>query len=546
MNQILHIFVKDARRFWGEISLSVAITAAFAWLYPHQWVGPDHLHGVMGNQGSVGYQLVIAGYILRTLVPVSWGLLIIRIVHAESLVGDRQFWLSRPYEWTKLLAAKLLFLLAFILVPLFAAQSALLAETGFNPFAYVPGLLYNLLLLTIIIVLPLFAIAAVTSTFAQMMLVLLEVFLGAFVLQSVVQPYIPKHFTGIEGTAYTAQGLLILGFCLCAVVAVLQYSLRRAAPARVLLFGIPALVILASPLSASYEQSHNRIDAEYPAESTPLVQLTHISLDPQSQAYETYTDNGEIAIHTQLHGTGVAPGTVLIPDAVKLEVDAPNGFRWTSKWEPSAMPKFYSDSQDGDAEVSMPRSIYEQLKDLPLTLHVSLALTQAKATSVTQIPLPRGDFSVPGFGVCAPLTGFFNPFSQATGLICRSALRDPPLTYINVIWSDTPCDVPHREPDPGVQGAGWAGTLDRDPADLNISPVQQVNFNLSNGYKGNNNGNSRYLCPGSPITFTQYERVSQTQARLTIPDFHLPAVTVSNGEVHVVYSNKTVTDKNQH
>lgn len=30
MSQILHIFYKDARRFWGEIFLSVAITAAFA------------------------------------------------------------------------------------------------------------------------------------------------------------------------------------------------------------------------------------------------------------------------------------------------------------------------------------------------------------------------------------------------------------------------------------------------------------------------------------------------------------------------------------
>jgi hypothetical protein len=189
----------------------------------------------------------------------------------------------------------------------------------------------------------------------------------------------------------------------------------------------------------------------------------------------------------------------------------------------------------------MPRSVYEQLKNLPLTLHVTLALTQAKKASVTEIALPREDFSVPGFGVCAPLTGFFNPFSQATGLICRSALRDPPLTYIGVLWSDAPCNPAFPKPDPGVQGAGWAGSLDRAPADPNFSPVQQVKFDLSNGYKNERNGQSRYLCPGSPVSFTQFERVSRTQAGITISDFHLPDVTFSNGEVHVVYSNKTTT-----
>jgi len=30
------------------------------------------------------------------------------VVHAESLVGDRQFWITRPYEWKKLLTAKAL------------------------------------------------------------------------------------------------------------------------------------------------------------------------------------------------------------------------------------------------------------------------------------------------------------------------------------------------------------------------------------------------------------------------------------------------------
>jgi hypothetical protein len=37
MNQILHIFKKDTRHFWPEILTSLAITAAFALVYPMRW-----------------------------------------------------------------------------------------------------------------------------------------------------------------------------------------------------------------------------------------------------------------------------------------------------------------------------------------------------------------------------------------------------------------------------------------------------------------------------------------------------------------------------
>ena len=38
MKQILHIFAKDARHFLPEILVSLAITAAFAWVYPSEWL----------------------------------------------------------------------------------------------------------------------------------------------------------------------------------------------------------------------------------------------------------------------------------------------------------------------------------------------------------------------------------------------------------------------------------------------------------------------------------------------------------------------------
>ena len=73
----------------------------------------------------------------------------------------------RPYDWKKLLGAKALFLVAFLYLPLLIAQCLLLFSAGFRPLSFIPGLLFNLLLITGILVLPLMAIASVTATFAR-------------------------------------------------------------------------------------------------------------------------------------------------------------------------------------------------------------------------------------------------------------------------------------------------------------------------------------------------------------------------------------------
>jgi hypothetical protein len=88
MNQTLHIFLKDARRFWVEIVLSLAVTFAFVSIGSYLW---------LGNENDAGQTLEVLALLLAMLVPVSWWILITRVIHAERLVGDTQFWITRPY-----------------------------------------------------------------------------------------------------------------------------------------------------------------------------------------------------------------------------------------------------------------------------------------------------------------------------------------------------------------------------------------------------------------------------------------------------------------
>ena len=47
----------------------------------------------------------------------------VSVVQQERVPGDRQYWLTRPYDWRCLLAAKNAFLLIFLAPPLIAAKT---------------------------------------------------------------------------------------------------------------------------------------------------------------------------------------------------------------------------------------------------------------------------------------------------------------------------------------------------------------------------------------------------------------------------------------
>src|ERR1019366_9663654 len=127
MKQILHIFVKDARHQWLEILLSLAVTLALVLTCRSRWHTGAVLYASFLPFGSMSDLPAL----LVLVVALSWWLLISPVIHEEKLVGDRQFWITRPYEWKKLLAAKVLFAIAWIGVPYLLVQALMLAEAGY-------------------------------------------------------------------------------------------------------------------------------------------------------------------------------------------------------------------------------------------------------------------------------------------------------------------------------------------------------------------------------------------------------------------------------
>ena len=173
MNQVFNILKKDIRHYWRESVGSIALLAAFARYDVRSWA----------NQGLGAYDAgtfllhsISSPGLIDALLPLSWAFVIVRVIQGESLVGDRQFWVTRPYEWKKLLCAKVIFILVVINLPLLITDIFLLARAGFPPAHYIVGLLWMQTMIGLLVLL-VAALAAVTATVVQFGLALLVVVL---------------------------------------------------------------------------------------------------------------------------------------------------------------------------------------------------------------------------------------------------------------------------------------------------------------------------------------------------------------------------------
>src|ERR1035438_2012929 len=152
MNRVLTIFMKDVRHLWPQVLVFLA-TAALA-------VVTDPALGVQRFR-----------YLALILEPVACWVLIVGVIHEERLIGHEQYWLTRPYTWKNLVAAKALFLLVFVSLPIFVCQYIILVgANGSVPSSWLGALLWRQVFFAIFIILPAVAFAAVTANLAQVLL----------------------------------------------------------------------------------------------------------------------------------------------------------------------------------------------------------------------------------------------------------------------------------------------------------------------------------------------------------------------------------------
>jgi hypothetical protein len=296
VDHIIHIFRKDIRRHWREIALSLATLGAFAWNEPSQWA-PQRFD-------EYPVRLFFSDW-FTPMVLIGWFLLIVRVVHEEVLASDRQFWVTRPYDWKKLLTAKVLFLVVFVNLPLFILQMILLSKAGFRPTEYLAGLLYLQLLWILTLILPLITLATITSSLVQAMLATIGILLGMIAVAALFSVHAIQRLTVASWIpVWLPSTIKVCAYAVIVFVLVWQYARRRTQQSRLLLIAAAAAVLIVPSPPDTFPKSEY---PQTPAGQQPLVQFAFDPAKPKRRE-DTRPEKNEVILQIPLLVSG---GTVL-------------------------------------------------------------------------------------------------------------------------------------------------------------------------------------------------------------------------------------------
>ena len=271
MTRLATLVRKDFRHFWPQVAI-------FWVLLP---IGIDLSETTFPQAGLGNFWLrgSISQELLLIAAPLACWALAIAAVHHETLVGDRQYWLTRPFGRVELAASKALFFLLAINVPLFLFQSIGLAIHGLSPAGYACDLFWRQVFFTVYFILVPAAVAAVTRTIFSSVTTLLAICVSplAWVVFTSHGQLLQQFFTWVHYCALAAAaaaGALI--------VLAVEYAWRRTLLARSLLV-VAVIAAILSPLFVSTEAAF-ALQGRFSTVAVP-ADAFRIELDPTRQPY---------------------------------------------------------------------------------------------------------------------------------------------------------------------------------------------------------------------------------------------------------------------
>lgn len=433
MKQALHIFKKDVRGLTYEVVVMLLLIAAFAAV----------------NSSPYATQLnTLANWwsgILKVFLVLSWWLLAARVVHADAIPGDRQFWLTRPYSWKSLLAAKVVFLVTLICIPMAISDAIVLHAQGFPVVSNAGGILWELLLRFNWILLVCMVVAGLTRG------------LGSFAILSLVAAIAILYSAGFQvAHSYWQLDWVIFAMGIGLIPAILFQYARRKKIAIVL-----TLCAWLLPMAGVNLELRLRppIKSEPDPTSGPDLQFL---LDPHPTRIffpRSELKPFRIPVVLPIEILGIPQGLEMRSRTVGVTLwsaadkDAPNN-KWMgglgsndavlSPDRSFPNPRFFW------LEIMVPKEVFDRATEqkAAVRVHVWAEITLYRNLASTLIG--KGEFAVPGLGFCQSANG--------NALACRTALRHPSVEV-------TGYDIA------GYRGATTEFTKRPFPAELGINPI---------------------------------------------------------------------------
>jgi hypothetical protein len=455
LKQVALIFWKDLRHLWRELILYAVLLTSFALASPQTWLG--------GPQSSFASLFV---NLLKLLMTIFWLVLMARAVHADNLVGQEQFWLTRPYTWVAMLIAKLCFVVLCIVMPFVLMQWAMLFFAGLNPFAAKAGMALSLFRFALDVWLPFLVVTSVTENFSSAFTFLATMFLGWAGLLTLLSSGMdmrtsPPYVEVIFGVLF---GGLMLG------ILTYQFARRKTMHAR---FAIAAMLILFVLLVYGYNRAafgapvKSLIRNHYSLNSSLRMVFTPTGVPYEERHEDMNVPRGEIEVKLPIQVEGLPSDWKIQDPSVAVQIKGSTGY-YAPPWQSAAVSKY------GIAFL-MPTELFNRLATSDVTVHLELAVEELRPERRKQFIVAER-FAGPMSGICALIRG---------KVICRYAYRE---------WS--PTRVETRLCNGELTGA----KLRHVPAGTVPDPV--VNEMLP--FKGN-------ACAGDLIDFIEYRSVGSVR-----------------------------------
>ncbi len=475
MKQALHIFRKDVRHLTPELAMYCGLLVAFAVVTPLRWPGAS---------GSEMLQMFAT--LVTFLLPIAWLVLITRTVHEESLVGDHQFWVTRPYRWSSLLGAKMLFLAVCILAPFAVVQAYLVLRAGLELGAALESVFLNLLFFVGIVLLPFTLLAAVTASISRTVLALTVLALSwAGVLALLDNLTIPRVMPPF---VFQACSLLVAGSLVGTLI--YQYATRRTERTWTMLlttgvfyfglyFGCSATNL--GGLSSVLIRQH------YPLAKSGTVSLsfTPSASGPAARVRPSITDTqGMEPVELPLAYRDADPAARVQDASVSFTIDGP-GFHYVSPWRSLAM-------ESEDLILLVPSSIFWSVQGTSVRMHVSVAAERLLPGQPETVKV-SDRFRVPDGGVCVLLRRNIS----GNNLSCWYSGHGPSPTRVTGPVSGESCGGTTHAAVSVIHSLGGG---------IRVDPVAQSLVPLGGA-----------VCPGAVLTFIPYRSAGNFRLEMDLP-----------------------------
>jgi hypothetical protein len=450
MRQAIHIFKKDVRQFRVAIGVVLALTVVFALTAPLPFpIMPGGL-----QTGRASSEVLVPsgrGVLVLPFLALFWCYLIARVVHADALADDRQFWLTRPYDRRSLWAAKAIFVLAVVNLPMLFAQAWIVTNDGLPLAPNLAGLLWEQVLLTLVVSLPITAIAAATATLSQFVPAAAISWAAAAIVVSV-----SPSWGGLGWLRYSVALVVALG--VASTVLFLQFIRRKTFVSRTLMMVAGVGGLAAFPFVPWAPFFAIQAGMAGPVSGSPRMELV---LPPAAVGPRL---GSSATIDLQFLAAGVPDETFISCDAAEVTVETPSHATWRSGF--IALGSATSPGQEGCTVrrfVDAP-GFFDRVRDQTVRIHTTVYFTVFGDERSTVFASGWSTAAVSRVGTCAVLDGGAAAGRRPAMVWCRSAFRSPS----GLVWAPSQHNEDH---------ASWlwhTSSYSPFPAMLRVSPVEDL------------------------------------------------------------------------